>query len=89
MIEFISSHIVYIGIAAAILTTVSFFPQVMKTHNTKHTKDLSLVMYLLFSIGLMLWTVYGFYLNDMPIIVANTVTLAMSLYILFLKVKYG
>jgi MtN3 and saliva related transmembrane protein len=89
MAEFISSHIVYIGIFAAILTTVSFFPQVLKTHNTKHTKDLSLVMYLLFSIGLMLWTVYGIYLNDVPIIAANTITLAMSLYILFLKVKYG
>jgi MtN3 and saliva related transmembrane protein len=71
------------------LTTISFLPQVIKAHKTRETKDLSLVMYLLFSIGLVLWTAYGIMLRESPIIAANSVTLIMCLYIVYLKVKYG
>jgi len=77
------------GLLAAVLTTIAFLPQVLKAYTTKHTKDLSLVMFVLFSLGLILWTIYGIALNSLPIILANTVTLAMSLYLLFLKVRYG
>lgn len=75
--------------AGGILTTVAFLPQVIKAHQTKHTKDLSLVMYLLFSLGLVFWSIYGVILNETPLILANVVTLIMAIYILYLKVKYG
>ena len=78
-----------LGSSAAVLTTISFFPQVIKAHKTRETKDLSLVMYLLFSMGLVLWTAYGIMLREAPIIAANSVTLIMCLYIVYLKVKYG
>ena len=79
----------FIGITAATLTTIAFVPQVAKAHITRHTKDLSLVMYILFSIGITLWMTYGFLLNSGPIIIANGITLIMSLYILFLKMRHG
>jgi len=82
-------HIFVLGMIAASLTTVAFFPQVIKAHNTRETKDLSLIMYVLLSIGLILWTTYGILLNEMPIIAANGVTLILCLYIVFLKKKYG
>jgi len=78
-----------LGTTAAFLTTISFLPQVIKAHKTRETKDLSLVMYIVFSIGLMLWTVYGFLLKSAPIITANAITLMMCSYIVYLKVKYG
>jgi MtN3 and saliva related transmembrane protein len=78
-----------IGFAAACFTTVAFLPQVIKAHNSRHTKDLSLVMFVLFSIGLILWIIYGINLNSVPVIVANSVTLLLSLYLIYLKVKYG
>jgi len=78
-----------IGFIAACFTTISFLPQVIKAHNSKHTKDLSLEMFVLFSIGLMLWIVYGINLNSVPVIAANSVTLLLSLYLIYLKVKYG
>jgi MtN3 and saliva related transmembrane protein len=78
-----------LGTTAAFLTTISFLPQVIKAHKTRQTKDLSLVMYIIFSVGLMLWTIYGFLLNSAPIIVANSITLMMCSYIVYLKVKYG
>ena len=78
-----------LGTTAAFLTTISFLPQVIKAHKTRETKDLSLVMYILFSIGLMLWTIYGVLQNSAPIIAANAITLMMCSYIVYLKVKYG
>lgn len=79
----------YLGIVAAILTTTAFLPQVIKAHKTKHTVDLSLFMYLLFSSGVFLWTIYGFMIHSTPVIIANIVTLLLSLYILYLKVRHG
>lgn len=79
----------YVGIMAAFLTTAAFLPQVIKTHKSKHTKDLSLMMYIMFSCGLIFWTIYGISFNSLPIILANTITLSLSLYLIFLKIKYG
>ena len=82
-------NVFWVGMIAATLSTVAFLPQLIKTHRTKHTKDLSLVMYIIFSLGISLWTIYGFMIHQAPIIAANSVTLAMTLYLLYLKVKYG
>ncbi len=79
----------YVGMLAAVFTTVAFLPQVIKAFKTKHTKDLSLIMYVLFSLGLLLWIVYGFYLGSIPIIAANLITLVFSLFLVGLKIIYG
>ena len=78
-----------IGFLAAIGTTISFLPQALKTIKTKSTKDISLSMYLLLCVGLALWLVYGFLIKSLPIIAANTLTLALGVMILFMKIKYG
>jgi MtN3 and saliva related transmembrane protein len=78
-----------IGSAAATLTTVAFIPQVAKAHRSRETKDLSLLMYLLSFAGLSLWTVYGLCLLSLPIILANTITLVLCSYLIYLKLKHG
>jgi len=78
-----------IGVMAAVLTTTAFLPQVIKAHTSKHTKDLSLVMFVLFSAGLILWIVYGIALRSIPVITANAVTVLLSFYLIYLKIKYG
>ena len=78
-----------IGLLAATGTTTAFIPQVMQIIKTHDTKGISLVMYIVFTIGIMLWLVYGILLNDIPIILANIVTLILALSILFLKIKNG
>jgi MtN3 and saliva related transmembrane protein len=82
-------YIFLIGSLAACFTTASFLPQVIKAHNTKHTKDLSLAMFSIFAAGLFLWIVYGVALRSIPIIAANSVTLVLVGYIIYLKRKYG
>lgn len=79
----------WIGFAAAILTTSSFVPQAVKVYRTRQTGDLSLGMFLLFSLGVALWLVYGVIHQSLPIIAANFVTLALAMYILAMKLRHG
>lgn len=76
-----------IGYLAASCTTLAFFPQALKVYKTKHTKDISFWMFLLLNFGLVLWLTYGLLILSFPIILANAVTIVMSLYILSVKIK--
>lgn len=75
------------GIAGA-CTTVSFLPQVIKVYRTRHTKDLSLPMYVIFSSGVLLWAYYGILVDSWPIIAANGITFILSLCIIIMKTRY-
>jgi len=77
-----------IGFIAAFLTTASFIPQVIQVWKTKETKDISLVMYIFFCIGIFLWLVYGILMGALPIIVANAATLILASIILVFKIRY-
>jgi len=78
----------YIGFIAAFCTTFAFFPQAVKVWKTKSTKDISLHMFIIFTIGIFSWLVYGFSISDIPLILANSVTFLLSLFILIYKIKY-
>tara|TARA_B100001093_G_scaffold474667_1_gene499550 strand:- start:336 stop:581 length:246 start_codon:yes stop_codon:yes gene_type:complete len=78
----------YIGFFAAFCTTIAFLPQAIKVYKTKSTKDISLLMFLIFTIGVLSWLLYGFVINDLPVILANAVTLILSLFILLYKIKF-
>ena len=67
-----------IGNIAALLTTISFLPQAIKTIKTKDTGGLSFPMYLLFVTGVSLWLIYGALNNQMPIIIGNLITLILA-----------
>jgi len=77
-----------IGFLGGILTTVSFLPQVIHIWKTRSTRDLSAGMFLLFSVGVLLWLIYGLFLKELPVIIANSVTLILSITILVFKFKY-
>jgi MtN3 and saliva related transmembrane protein len=77
-----------LGLTAATLTTIAFLPQMFQTWRTKSAKDVSYVMLITFMSGLFLWLIYGIYLQSLPVILANSVTLFFNLIILCLKIKY-
>ena len=77
-----------VGLAAGTLTTIAFVPQVLKTWRTKSGEDISLGMFLLFSTGVLLWLLYGLAIGSLPVILANAVTLLLSLAVLVLKLRY-
>lgn len=77
-----------LGLIAGALTTAAFIPQVVKTWKSRHTLDISLGMFAIFSAGVFLWLLYGIRLGALPIILANGVTLVLSLTILVFKIRY-
>jgi MtN3 and saliva related transmembrane protein len=83
------SKLTFLGLAAAFCTTVAFVPQVVKTWTTRSTADISLSMFLVLVIGIVLWLTYGTLLGDVPLIVANGITLILAGIILVLKLRYG
>lgn len=78
-----------VGMLAGVLTTVAFLPQVLRTWRTRSTADISLVMFLIYVSGIVLWLIYGLMLNDLPLILSNAVTLVFSGTILGLKLRHG
>jgi MtN3 and saliva related transmembrane protein len=78
----------WIGSLAATCTTISFVPQLLRVWRRKSARDISLVMFLLFSFGLVCWLVYGLGIGSVPIVVANVITLTLALAILVLKLRY-
>ncbi len=77
-----------IGLIAGTFTTISFFPQVIRVCKTRSTGDISLMMFLLFTIGVLLWLIYGIYLVQWPVILSNLLTLISAVIILIYKLRY-
>jgi MtN3 and saliva related transmembrane protein len=78
----------WLGVAAGILTTLSFVPQVLRTWRTKSAEDVSLAMLLAFNGGITLWLIYGILVDKPSIIFANGITLVLALTLLGMKLKY-
>lgn len=76
----------WLGFAAAVLTTASFLPQAWHTFKTRDVSGISLAMYAAFTIGILLWLVYGIRIGAWPLIVANTVTLVLAGAVLAMKI---
>lgn len=83
------SWLTWVGLLAAFCSTTAFLPQVVKTWRTRSTKDISLVMFTVLIVGILLWLTYGIIIRDIPLIVANAVTLVFAGTILFFKLKHG
>ena len=81
--------ITLLGYAAASLTTLSFFPQAIKTVRSGDTRAISLPMYLLFTLGICLWGISGLFTADGPLVVANAITLMPALVVLERKLRSG
>lgn len=79
----------FLGFVAGGLTTAAFLPQVTKTWRSRSTQDLSLPMWLVLFTGILLWLVYGLLTNDLPLVVANSVTAILAGTVLVLKLKHG
>jgi MtN3 and saliva related transmembrane protein len=76
------------GYFAAVLTTISFIPQVWHTFRTRDVRGISLSMYSVFTLGVACWLGYGLMLRAWPIVVANLITLILASTILAMKLRY-
>ena len=83
-----ASAVTILGLVAGTLTTLSFLPQLLKAWKSRSTHDISIGMFSLLAVGIVLWIVYGVVTSDIPVIVANSVTLVFVGLILALKLRY-
>lgn len=77
-----------IGMSAAICTTIAFIPQVIKIYKAKDAKEISILTFCIFSLGVFLWLIYGIMIKEWPVIIANFITLLLALMIIVMKIKY-
>jgi len=77
-----------IGLAAGVLTTLAFVPQVIRVWRTRSARDLSLASFAIFTVGVALWLAYGIAIGALPVIVANAVTLVLAGAILVMKLVF-
>ena len=77
-----------LGYISATLTTIAFLPQIIKTIQTKSAKDVSMGMFVLFTIGVFLWIIYGILTKTYPVLIANAVIFCLALIQIILKIKY-
>ena len=83
-----SGQVNVIGYAAATMTTISFLPQLIRVVRLRSARDISLIMFLVFSCGTFAWMVYGFLSHSRPVLIANIVTFILSMSILILKLRF-
>lgn len=74
-----------VGAVASIASVTSFAPQAWKIVKTRDTSSLSSTMYGLTVFGFALWFTYGLLLGQWPLIVTNSICLALSGFILVMK----
>lgn len=78
-----------VGLTAAVLSSLSMTPQVIKIYRTRKTDDLSLPAFFSLAAGLFLWLVYGIMIIAVPVIIGNAVGLSLVLYVVLMKFRYG
>lgn len=75
-----------IGLIAACCTTAAFIPQVIQIIRTGNVDGISLHMYSIFTFGVSMWLVYGLIVQDLPMILANLITLILAASVLGLTI---
>ena len=79
----------FFGYFAAILTTLAFLPQLIKTLRTKKAEDVSLITLIMFLTGVLSWIIYGYKISSTPILIANIITFILNLLILIFKITFS
>tara|TARA_Y100000589_G_C26613321_1_gene411152 strand:- start:122 stop:388 length:267 start_codon:yes stop_codon:yes gene_type:complete len=79
----------FFGYFAAILTTLAFLPQLIKTIKTKKAEDVSSITLIMFLTGVLSWIIYGYKISSNPILIANIITFLLNLLILIFKIIFS
>jgi MtN3 and saliva related transmembrane protein len=78
-----------VGFVAGCLGTYSLVPQVVKCWRTGDAAAVSLRMFAVRTFGLILWTIYGFFVGSSPVLMFSILGIVLSTTIMVLKVRYS
>ena len=85
----VTLNVEFFGYFAAILTTLAFLPQLIKTLKTKKADDVSLLTLIMFLTGVLSWIIYGYKISSTPILIANITTFVLNFLILIFKITFS
>lgn len=77
------------GLAAGAMTISGFIPQIIKGYMTKRLDDLSYLLGILISIGMLMWLFYGIHIKSISLIIANIMGVLFNLTLVFMKYIYS
>jgi len=77
-----------IGFIAGFLVAFALLPQLIKTFKTKSAKDISVHWTLIFIVGLLLWVIYAYVNNIVPLLVFTIVEFSMASSLFIFKIVY-
>ncbi|BCG46822.1 hypothetical protein GEOBRER4_n1637 [Citrifermentans bremense] len=77
-----------LGLCAGLLTSGAAVPQVYKTYRTRHARDISMWQLVMLSLGMLLWLIYGTFIGDLPLILANTFSIGCYISLIAMKLRY-
>ena len=77
-----------VGFAAGTLTTLCWTPQAVKILRSRDARSISLITQIPFVTGCSLWLLYGVLIGSASIILFNSVTVALNLLIIALKLRF-
>jgi MtN3 and saliva related transmembrane protein len=72
-----------------VLTTLCWLPQVVKAAYYRDTRSISLPAFAVLAAGVLCWVIYGVAIGNLPLIGANSVSLALIAMIVAAKLRYG
>lgn len=78
-----------IGYIAAMCSAIAFMPQVIYSYKSKSTDDLSLVTFIVYNLGVILWLIYGVLIVSYPVILSCILASMSTLSILLMKIRYS
>jgi MtN3 and saliva related transmembrane protein len=78
-----------LGFVAGTVTSIGFIPQLIRGYQTKKLHDVSYWMPLVLASGMLLWLLYGFFRNDIVIIVANSFGVSCNVLLIIMKKWYS
>jgi len=76
-----------LGYIAGICTAIVFLPQSIETVKSKNVSGLSIQTYIIYSIGMVSWILYGVYLHSFQMMIFNSISLVFALIILYMIIK--
>lgn len=74
-----------IGTIAGLLTATCQIPQLIKILRTKQVQGISIVMYVMLSLGTLLWVVHAALNKDIPLLLSSIAILICVMWILIIK----
>lgn len=77
-----------IGYVAGICTATCFLPQTIQTLKSREVKGLSAPSYIIYSLGMLCWLIYGTYLSSIQMIIFNLISLLFALAVLYMIIRY-